>query len=125
MPRRMSRHQGHVPKLDPLAVSDRVTRVSDRLPCWDDQRGAGDPAQLGGAGDVVVVDVRLDDVGQPRAPIGQQPNDTVDVALRVDDDGTATGEDCVAPVAELRGLDGCDLRGHSRTIPHARAIGMS
>ena len=100
-------------------------RVAHRLPRRDHERGARDPGEFGASRDVVIVDVGLDNVSQLRAPVGEHGEHAIDVPLRVDDDCPRAGEDDVAPVAQLRGFDRGDVRGHPRTIPHARANGPS
>src|SRR5690606_25470721 len=67
------------------------------------------PRELEPAGDVVVVDVGLEDVGQRDAEVVEKVDDAVDVALRVDDGRDLAVGDEVAAVAEGGGLDGVDL----------------
>ncbi len=119
----VARAEHQVPDRDGLPVTDRMARVADRLPHRDDVRRAGGAAQLDAARDVVVVDVRLEHVGQPAAVAGEHGEDPVDVSLGVDDDRLATGDDGVAAIAQLRGLNRRNLGRHPRTIPHARGIG--
>jgi hypothetical protein len=64
------------------------------------RRGEGVPA-----GDVVVVDVGLEDVGDPDALGGGEGEDPVDVSLRVDDERDPAVVDQVAAVTQGRGVD--------------------
>ena len=61
------------------------------------------------AGDVVVVDVGLQHVGDAQAPLLGEVGDAVGVALGVDDHGDLAVGDEVAAVPQGRGLDGEDV----------------
>ena len=74
-------------------------------------RGSVALSQLETTGDVVVVHVRLDDVGHEQTVLGHQVLDPVDVALRVDHHGMLPVVGDVAAVAEPRGLDHEDVWG--------------
>ena len=65
------------------------------------------------------MDVGLDNMAHVDVPSGEELEHAIDVPLRVNDHGLGAGDDCVASIAQLWGLDGEDLRGHVRTIPHA------
>ena len=58
------------------------------------------------------MDVGLDHMAQSRSPVGEQFEHPIDVPLGVHDHGFAAGNDRVASIAQLWGLDGEDLRGH-------------
>src|SRR5215467_9040238 len=60
--------------------------------------------------DVVVMDVRLEDVGESDALIAEHCQDAVDVPLRIDYEGDLAVVDEVAPIPETRRLerDDCD-----------------
>ena len=73
--------------------------------------GPGGPRQSQPAGQVVVVYVRLEDVGDPDATLGRQGQYPADIALRVDDEGQLPVVREIAAVAERRGVDGHDLHG--------------
>jgi hypothetical protein len=53
----------------------------------DDVRRAGQRGELPAAGDVVVVEMRLDDVADPEIALAGEVEVDVDVAARVDDGG--------------------------------------
>jgi hypothetical protein len=65
---------------------------------------AGAPSERETAGDVVVVDMGLEDIGQPDVVLLQDRQDPVDVSLQVDDQGDIAVMDDVAAVAESGGL---------------------
>ena len=65
----------------------------------DEVRGTGGLRQGEPAGDVVVVDVGLEDVGEPDAVLVEQAQHPVDVALRVDHERDLAVVDEVAAVA--------------------------
>ena len=58
------------------------------------------------------MDVGLDHMAQAGVPSGEQLEHPIDVPLRIHDHGLAAGDDRVASIAQLWGLDGEDLRGH-------------
>ena len=102
------RQRGHphpAADLDRLAVTDRGPLEGDLVLGVDVVRRAGALGQSEAAGDVVVVDVGLEDVGQPHLVLLQQVQDAVDVALRVDHEGDLAVVDHVAAVAERGRLD--------------------
>ena len=92
-----------VPDLDGLAVRDRGALEGDLVGGIDEVRRTGAPGQGEAAGDVVVVDVGLEDVGQPDLVLGQQVEDPVDVALRVDHERDLAVVDEVAAVTQASG----------------------
>ena len=63
------------------------------------------PGEREAARHVVVVHVRLGDVGDPHAGVVGQRDNPVDVTLRVDDQGGFTVVHQVAAIAERRRLD--------------------
>ena len=66
--------------------------------CIDQVLRAGAAGQGKAAGDVVVVDVGLEDVGQPQALLLEQRQDAVNVALGVHHEGDLAVMDEVAAV---------------------------
>ena len=74
----------------------------------DEVLGTGALREREAAGDVVVVDVGLEDVRQAYAVLLEEVEHAVDVALWVDDERDLAVVDEVAAVAERRGLDGDD-----------------
>ena len=93
---------------DGLAVADRGALEGDVVVLVDEVRRAGAAGERQPAGDVVVVDVGLEDVGEPDAVLLEQVQHPVDVALRVDHEGDLAVVDEVAAVAQRRGVDGED-----------------
>ena len=105
--------------VDDVAVPHPGPLVGHRVVGVHVIRGAGRAGQRQPAGDIVVVDVGFEDVGDPNAGRGGQVQDPVDVALRVDHEGDPPVVDQVAAVAQRRRLDrhdrgatgrGCVLR---------------
>ena len=89
----------------------------------DDVLGAELGCERQAAGDVVVVDVGLQDVADGPAALRQDRQDTIDVALRVDHHGGAAGGHHVGAVPELGGGDDDDLwAGHCVTVLPALPI---
>ncbi len=113
----MASHDAQCAELDLVGISQGPSRIAHGLACWDAQGCAGHPAELGRPGDIVVVDVRLHHVAQAGATSGEQLEDPVDIPLRIHDNGLAALHDRVAPITQLWGLDGEDLRGHGWNDP--------
>ena len=105
-------HEAECPELDLLAIGDGAARVADRLARRDDQRRPGEPAELTRPGDVVVMDMGFDHMAQAGSPVGEQFEHPIEVPLGVHHHCFAAGNDRVASIAQLWGLDGEDLRGH-------------
>jgi hypothetical protein len=109
----------------PRADRDRVA-VPDRRPLEGDAvvrvhvvRRSGGPGEGQASGQVVVVDVGLEDVGH-RDPVAlEQREHPVDVALRIDDERELAVVDDVAPIAERGSLD----RQHLDTV-HAAHLAI-
>lgn len=115
--RRRHHAQPHAPgDLDGVAVAQRGAPEGHIVVGGDAVVGAGEPGQLQPAGDVVVVDVGLDHVGDLHTQPAGQGEDAVDVALGIDDDrGLSVGRQ-IAAIAQGRGLDHLDadrVRGHA------------
>ena len=106
-------HAHPVPDLDDLAVAHRGAVEGHLVLAVDEVRGAGALRERQTAGDVVVVDVGLEDVGEAHAVLVEQVEDAVDVALRVDHEGDLAVVDEVAAVAERRA---------SRSVRTVRAV---
>ena len=94
--------------LDDVAVADRRPVEGDVVGGVHVVRGAGGLGEGQAAGDVVVVQVGLEDVGDADAGLAGEVEHAVDVALRVDDEGDLAVVGEVAAVAEGGGLDGDD-----------------
>ena len=105
-----------VADLDRVAAGDRRPVERDRVGGVDQVRRAGGRGKGGPASEVVVVDVRLGDVGDPHFVLRGQCGDPVGVPLRVDDQGGAAVVDQVAAVAKARRLDRQYL-GHVPRLP--------
>lgn len=99
-----------VTDLDDVAVADLGPLEGDLVGAVDQVGRAGGPRESETASDVVVVDVGLEDVGQAHVVLGQQIEDPVDVALRVDHERDLAVVDQVAAVAQGRGLDRDDCQ---------------
>jgi hypothetical protein len=84
-------------------------------------RGTGALREGVSAGDVVVVEVGLEDVGDPNPVGGGQVEDAVDVTLRVDHECDLAVVHEIAAIAERRGVDGQDVR-HGRGSLAARWV---
>lgn len=101
---------GEAAELQDVAVPDALPLELHRLVGGDE---VGHPQRAGeveATGDVVVVDVGLEDVGQSD-PVGiEDLQHPVDVALRVDDQGGAAVADDVAAVPQRGRLDRHDLK---------------
>ena len=74
-------------------------------------RGARRVGQRAAAGDVVVVNVRLEHMSDPHPFTLGEIDDAVDVTLRVDDESDLTVVGQVGTIAECLRVDGDD-RGH-------------
>ena len=112
MPRRVQRTHGQPTGLHRVAVDD--ADVGKRHVVVGRQRvgGAGCAGELQPAGDVVVVHVRLEHVGDLDARASGQVEDTVDVALRVHDHGDLAVVHQVAAVPQARRFDRQDSDTH-------------
>ena len=100
-----------------VAVVDRAVReVVPAAGRCEDLAAVGG-AQLEGAGQVVVVDVGLDDVGDPPAARRGRRFDVPRIARRVDHDRVAVGRrDEVGRVAQAADLEGGDVHQPVRPI---------
>jgi hypothetical protein len=97
------------PGVQHVSVSNRVVLEAGIAAGGQDVGCAGARGELEPAGDVVVVHVGLEDVGEAQAALLDEVEDPVDVTLRVDDDGDLPVGGQVAAVAQAGGLDGLDL----------------
>src|SRR5215469_3749000 len=95
----------HPADLHGVAVADRGALEGDGVIAIDQVGRAGRPGQREAAGDIVIVYVRLGDVGDAHASAGGQRGHPVGVPLRVDDQGGLTVVHEIAAVAELWRLD--------------------
>ena len=98
---------------DLVAVGHAESLEGDLLGGGHDVGGARLPGQGEAARDIVVVNVRLADVGDPHAEPNGQGQDPVDVALRVDHDGHLPVGGQVRPVSQARGVDDVDVDPHN------------
>ncbi|GIW19982.1 MAG: hypothetical protein KatS3mg065_0278 [Chloroflexota bacterium] len=73
------------PDAERLAVADRPVLVAKLRPGADDVGRPGQGRQLPAPGDVVVVEVGLDDVADPEVPLAGRGKVDVDVAPGIDD----------------------------------------
>ena len=94
--------RGHV---DDVAVPHPCPLVCDGVVGIHVIGGAGLAGQRQPAGDIVVVDVGFEDVGDPHTCGSSELQDPVDVALRVDHQRDPPVVDQVAAVPQGRGLD--------------------
>ena len=95
----------HGARLDHVPVADRRPRERHVIGTVHVIDGAGLPGQGQAAGDVVVVDVRLEDMGHRHAAVGGQHQDPVDVTLRIHHErGRAVGHQVTA-VTQRRRVD--------------------
>jgi hypothetical protein len=100
---------------------DRCALEVHRVVGVDEVRRAGGRRQGGTAGDVVVVNVGLEHVGEPDPVLVEQREDPVDVALRVHHQGDLAVVDQVAAVAQagcLHDQDGQPVDLHA--LAHLR-----
>ncbi len=105
---RVQHQQPHLTCFEHVAVADGVVVEIGVTAFRKHVRRLRRPAELQAPGDVVVVDVGLQDVGHPYAALLDQAQDPVDVSLRVHDHGNRAVGGQVAPVAETGSLDGLD-----------------
>ncbi len=82
--------------------------IGNVIGCVDVVGRAGDLRKGQSAGDVVVVDVGLEDVGDEYTRRADELEHAVDVTLRVDHERDLAVMDEVAAVPQGRGLDGDD-----------------
>jgi hypothetical protein len=110
-------HRDPHPVADPddVAVAHRHPFEGDVVVGVDVVGRAGRLGQGEAAGHVVVVDVRLEHVGDPHARLGGQRQDAIDVALRVHHDGHFAVVGQVAAIAERGGVERNDGR-HRRSL---------
>ncbi len=95
----------HRPGLDHVPVADRCSAQRHVVGTVDVVRGTGLPGQGQAAGDVIVVDVRLEHVGHRHAAVGGHHQDPVDVTLRIHHErGRAVGHQVTA-VTQRRRVD--------------------
>ena len=94
---------------DGLPVRDRLPLEVNRVRGVHEVARAVRPGQFEPAGEVVVVDVGLGDVGDGDAGVAGGCLDAVRVPLRVDDQRHGAVMDEVAAVPELGGLDDDDV----------------
>jgi hypothetical protein len=95
----------HRADLHDVAVADRLAAEAHRVGRAHQIGRAGLGGQGQAAADVVVVYMRLGDMGDPHATAPGERGDAVDVPLRVDHDRHAAVVGQVAAVAERRRLD--------------------
>jgi len=115
-------HPHPIADLDDLAVTDRCAVEGDLVVGVDQVRRSRGPCQRDATGDVVVVDVGLEDMSQPNAVVPDDLQDAVDVALRVDDERHLAVVDEIAAVAERRCFDRADRHARAR-LSAARSVG--
>ena len=106
--------------LDHVTVTHRDPLVGHPVGGVDVVRRAGRPCQRQAAGDVVVVQVGLEDVGDPHPRPLRQGEHPVDVTLRVDHQGDLTVMGQVAAVAQGRGVDRDDGDHRTRSSHRGR-----
>jgi hypothetical protein len=84
----------------------------------------GRTGQLQPAADVVVVDVGLQHVGDPKALGAHDVEHPIDIALRVDRERGRAVVDQVAVIAQAGRVNDNDLRGHRhrRACRHRRPV---
>jgi hypothetical protein len=109
--------QAHPAGLDDVAVGHRDVVDLRVAPARQQVRRARLPGQLRSPGHVVVVDVRLQDMGGPHTAFDQQAEHPVDVALRVDHHGDLPVVDDVAAVTQAGGLERLDVE-HVVVLPY-------
>ena len=93
------------PGVDGVSVGDGVSLVVDVVAGGHDVHRAGRAGQFQAAGEVIVVDVGFEYVGNLHAVVGDEVEYPVDVALRVDHHRGVTVGDQVAAVSETGGFD--------------------
>ena len=105
--------------VDDLTVVDGASRVCDVVSGRDHVLGSGDLCELQAAGDVVIVDVGLQDVGDSNVMVAGEVQHSVDVALGVHDPGDRAVGDEVAAVAQRGGLERGDVEAvHAHSLGH-------
>jgi hypothetical protein len=97
---------------DPVAVGHRNPLEAHLVRGGDQVAGAGQTGQSQSAGDVVVVQVRLGDVGDPDTDASGLVQDPVDAALRVHHYRRSAVVHQIRPVPPRGGL-----HHHKRTDP--------
>ena len=85
--RRVQSGEPQLADVERLAVADRPVLVGELRTRPDDVRRAGQGGQVPPARDVVVVEVRLDDVADPKVVLARRIEIDVDVAPWIDDRG--------------------------------------
>ena len=93
------------PGVDDVAVGDRASVVVDVIACRHCVVGADGAGQFEPSGDVVVVQVGFQHVGDADLALLREVEYAVDVALRIDHDRDAVVGDQVAAVTESGGFD--------------------
>ncbi len=107
--------------LDDVSVRYGGAGEGDVVLAIDEVLGAGPLRESEAAGDVVVVDVGLEDVREAYGVLVEEGQHAVDVALRVDDERDLAVVHEVAAVAEGRGVDHEDGEvGHRRPTSAVR-----
>jgi hypothetical protein len=87
--------------IDHVAVVHAASRISDLLvAAGNDILCAGHSGQLEPARHIIVVQVRLQDVGDALGVVAEQLNHPVDVTLRVNDNSRMIVDDHIAAVAQ-------------------------
>ena len=94
--------------LDDLSIRYGGSEEGHVVLAIDEVLSTGALREREATGDVVVVDVGLEDVGEPDPVLLEQGEDPVDVALGVDHERDLTVVNEVGPVTQRRGLDGND-----------------
>ena len=112
----------HRAGLEVVPVGGRHPVVGDGVTGRDDVVGAHADGELEATGQVVVVQVGLQDQRDADGPLLGQGQHAVDVALGVDHDADPAVADQVAAVAEAGGLDDVDLHGRLLSTVRGRGI---
>ena len=112
----------HRADLDQVPVSGRNPVEGHRIGRVDVVGRPGGARQRQPAGHVVVVQVGLEDMGDPHPPGRGQVQHPVDVPLRVDDHGDLPVVRKVAPVAQRRRVNGHHLDAGSRRHAHRSSL---
>src|SRR5215475_13734514 len=99
------------PDPDDLTVAHRRALEGHLILSVDEVGSSGAPRERESAGDVVVVDMGLEDVSQPQALLVEQAQDSVDVPLGVHHEGDLAVVHEIAAVAQ-RGRVERDNRDH-------------
>ena len=123
--RRLENGEPQLANVERLAVADRPVLVGELRTRPDDVRRAGQGGELAPARDVVVVEVRLDDVADPKVVLARRIEIDVDVAPRIDDRGEPRrligdqGREVPEPFDAVAG----DLHARSVHCTHGRRPG--